>query len=187
MLRLAFQAGNKKVYLPHLDSSRSGTNRRGFSIVESIIGIFIVASVFTTFLAILPQAIKTESHAQRTIIATSLAQEGIEMVRNLRDNNLKLGNDAFTIYSSGGLFPAYDPFNNSFNIGAGVYGFQSAIYLPYTAGGIDYTDDTYFPGFTRTVGLKAVDESVEVTSTVTYDTEEMAKITATLYNWGQKK
>jgi len=73
-------------------------NQKGFSIVESIIGIAIVASVFVTFLALLPRVFETEKQALRIVVATNLAQEGIEMIRSLRDNNLKENRNSFYPY-----------------------------------------------------------------------------------------
>jgi len=66
-------------------------NKRGFSFVESIIGIAIVGGVFVTFLALIPGIIKTESDVQKKIIANNLAIEGVEMLLNLRENNIKNG------------------------------------------------------------------------------------------------
>lgn len=70
-------------------------NQKGFSLLESIIGVFIAGTVFITFLEILPKMVVAESVARKTVVATNLAQEGIEKVRNIRDNNLKIGNGPF--------------------------------------------------------------------------------------------
>ena len=154
----------KKVYPP---------NRRGFSIIESVIGICIVGSIFTTFLAILPQAINNEAHALRTIVATSLAQEGIEMVRNLRDNNLKSGCDAFEA-SDDCIFPnerSVLPF--TWNIVAEETFEGKAIDMP--------------DKFKREIYIVDQSDSMKIFSLVSYNGDEMAKIETTLYNWGQKK
>lgn len=169
---------NKKVYPP---------NRQGFSIMESIIGIAIVSGVFVAFLALLPSIIKTESHAQRTIIATNLAQEGVEMIRNLRDNNLKIGCDAFDNPDVAGcIFPYYP--NEGVDVGwVSVYDWDEEIYKPYTNPvGTDNDHDDY-PGFARSFVLGDLsDGAIDVTVSVKYNEKLMAELTTTLYSWGEK-
>ena len=68
---------------------------KGFSLVESLVGVFIAGTAFLAFLTILPKVMTSETMARKSIIATNLAQEGVEKVRNLRDNNLKNLHNAF--------------------------------------------------------------------------------------------
>lgn len=61
--------------------------QRGFTIVELIITIFILSSsvlgIFSAFLAVI---ILTHNISDR-FMAAYLAQEGVEIIRNMRDNN----------------------------------------------------------------------------------------------------
>jgi len=75
---------------------------KGFSLVESIIGVAIAGAVFVAFLNILPKMIQAETFARDNIVATGLAQEGIEMARNMRDNALKGNNCNFVFSDTGG-------------------------------------------------------------------------------------
>lgn len=62
-------------------------NKKGFTIIELIISIFIlsiaVIGVFSAFSAI----VILTSDAADKLVASYLSQEGIEIVRNIRDNN----------------------------------------------------------------------------------------------------
>ena len=64
-------------------------NKKGFMMGEAVIAIFIVGTTLITFLSILSSMLKMEFQKRDYIIAANLAQEGIEIVRNIRDNNLK--------------------------------------------------------------------------------------------------
>ena len=52
---------NKKVYPPRLDSSRSGTNRRGITFVEAIINIYIYVLIISVTIMVAVTFIKTRS------------------------------------------------------------------------------------------------------------------------------
>lgn len=174
--------------------TRQARNYKGFSLVESIIGVAIAGGVFVVFLALLPKIIQTESHAQRVIIATNLAQEGIEMVRNLRDNNLKI---------------TYTKDNKDKYCGAfetPVYPFEwNCIFTPESDDiVVDFFSNPYFEeyfyvsekvieipeNFTRTISVKkdtADANNRKITSTVNYNGIEMAKIETILYPWGESQ
>lgn len=62
-------------------------NRAGFTIVELIITIFILSfSIFGVYNAFLTVIILTHEASDR-FTAAYLAQEGLEIIRNMRDNN----------------------------------------------------------------------------------------------------
>jgi len=60
---------------------------KGFSLVETLVAITILLVTMTAPLYALTQAVLFASIARDKIIATSLAEEGIEYVRSIRDNN----------------------------------------------------------------------------------------------------
>ena len=57
--------------------------------IEAAFSIFIVGTILITFMAVMGSLYRTEFAKRDLIIATNLAQEGIEIVRNVRDNNWK--------------------------------------------------------------------------------------------------
>lgn len=146
-------------------------NHKGFSLIESMVGVFIASGVFIVFLAILPKVIQTETQAQRTLIATNLAQEGIEMIRNLRDNNLK--NNACTAFGGPSA--------------SGCVTFPTGIVEP------SFLNDTFSSTqinmpqsiFTRTISISGSSDNRVITSTVSFGGKNVP-IQSTLYAWGDK-
>lgn len=71
---------------------------KGFSIVEVLISSFVLAIGLVAIMALIASGLKNSFETRDTIIATGLAQEGIELVRNVRDNNLAAGGDGFAAF-----------------------------------------------------------------------------------------
>lgn len=63
----------------------------GFSLLEVMTVLFIVSIGMIGTLALIIQNIQTEKINQGDLIACQLAQEGIELVREVRDNNWRAG------------------------------------------------------------------------------------------------
>jgi len=63
-------------------------NKGGFSIAEVMISSFVLVVGLTAIISLLIENIKQSSDVRSSIIASQLAQEGVELVRNIRDNNL---------------------------------------------------------------------------------------------------
>ena len=64
---------------------------KGFTIVETIIAIFVFSVAITAVMAVFSRGIESTDYAKNKMIASYLAQEGIEHIRNLRDNYLFFG------------------------------------------------------------------------------------------------
>lgn len=61
--------------------------KRGFSIGEVLISSFLLLVGIVTATALIVQNMREAFDARDTIIAAQLAQEGVELVRNVRDTN----------------------------------------------------------------------------------------------------
>lgn len=61
--------------------------KRGFTILELIVAIFIVITGLVAAASLMTYSISAVIIGKSQIIATNLAQEGLEVVRNIRDNN----------------------------------------------------------------------------------------------------
>ena len=68
-------------------------NRSGFTLIEVIVAIFILTIGVMGAYAVVQQIIASTSITSSRLVAAYLAQEGIEIVRNIRDTNFILGND----------------------------------------------------------------------------------------------
>jgi hypothetical protein len=60
---------------------------KGFSFIESMLAVFLVSVGLITALKLLTAGIKDSMNSRDQFIASLLAQEGVELVRNIRDNN----------------------------------------------------------------------------------------------------
>jgi type II secretory pathway pseudopilin PulG len=62
-------------------------NSNGFSLVEVIISVFLVAVGLIAVISLLSGTLSNSIDSRNQVIAVLLAQEGTELVRNIRDNN----------------------------------------------------------------------------------------------------
>lgn len=63
------------------------TPMRGFTLVETLVAITVVVTAMVGPLYAVQQSLNASRTAREQLIASSLAQEGVEYVRNIRDNN----------------------------------------------------------------------------------------------------
>lgn len=62
-------------------------NKKGFTLMEVMVSFSIITLGLVGAMSLASQNIQAEEINKNTIIATELAQEGLELVRNKRDNN----------------------------------------------------------------------------------------------------
>lgn len=63
--------------------------RSGFTLVEIVVVLFIISLGLIGVLTLIIQNIQSQSYNKNNLIAYQLAQEGIELVRKVRDSNWK--------------------------------------------------------------------------------------------------
>jgi prepilin-type N-terminal cleavage/methylation domain-containing protein len=63
---------------------------KGFSIIEVLVAISVILVSFTAALNLINRSMAFHDLAYSRLVASYLAQEGIEIVRNIRDNNFIL-------------------------------------------------------------------------------------------------
>lgn len=195
----------------HNKNAREGF-RKGFLLPDVMIAVFVTASALVATLAAIAPSIKLEAYKRDEIIATGLAQEGIELVRNVRDNNWKMCDDGNSFPCTGSAIPRDAFFSSSFptsNTNNGVShcadASTGALHDPgcaldsnssklYRSNGGVYTHSASSGNvskFKRTVTVKtpAANDTREITSTVTWGSGASAHsvtLTDTLTNWGNK-
>jgi prepilin-type N-terminal cleavage/methylation domain-containing protein len=76
---------------------------RGFTLVETLVAIAIFTISILGLLIVLTQSITSTSYAKQKIVASYLAQEGIEYIRNLRDT--------YVLYDATSPQAGWDAFN----------------------------------------------------------------------------
>ena len=73
-----------------MSSSEASAGReavRGFTLVETLVAIAVIATAITGPLYAVQQSLNASRTARDQLIASALAQEGVEFVRNTRDSN----------------------------------------------------------------------------------------------------
>lgn len=172
------------------------TPMRGFTLVETLVAITVVVTAMVGPLYAVQQSLNASRTAREQLVASSLAQEGMEYVRGLRDSNYLyvLANPGsgrswlFGVNGTGGSVNCItaacvvDPTQNTVSRTIAPL-YLSATNLYNQAGSGTQTI------YTRRVQLTAVPGSVSemvVTVTVTWTTKSQTRnvtITERLHNW----
>ncbi len=72
---------------------------RAFSILEVVLSASVLSIGMLSMVAVMSSSLAKVLNSQKVIIATELAQEGVELVRNFRDNDLAVGGNGFNRFS----------------------------------------------------------------------------------------
>lgn len=147
----------------------------GFTLIETLIAVTILLIAVVGPIALIGDSIRKMYYARDEALAINLAQEGIEMVRQVRDSNMLSGSAWLTTLADGtymidaGNFMAGSP--STFVIYCGAVCIPQPIYIDSATG--LYRQGTVFTStrFSRIVtisgaGLPANER--QVTSTVTW-------------------
>ena len=73
---------------------------RAFSILEVVLSASVLSIGMLAMVAVMSGSLARVLNSQKVIIATELAQEGAELVRNFRDNDLAAGGNGFNRFSN---------------------------------------------------------------------------------------
>lgn len=155
-------------------------NGAGFTLIEAIVSLLIFSVSLTAIFYLLTNNLREASLIKNNFIASGLVQEGMEAVRNIRDNDWYLGNPFGTTIPDGSyrvqwnsqtlLSLAPDPYLKKYS-GTGLFSY-------------DIGDDTIFK---RTVAINTVSsEEKRVTVTVTWKEGKRDRSVSAedhLYNW----
>ncbi|OHA24390.1 MAG: hypothetical protein A3D50_00025 [Candidatus Taylorbacteria bacterium RIFCSPHIGHO2_02_FULL_44_12] len=69
---------------------KNNINNGGFTIVETLVAITVLMIAIAGPLVVASKGLRAAVYARNQMIASYLAQESIEMIKNMRDNNLAL-------------------------------------------------------------------------------------------------
>lgn len=89
--------------------------RPGFTIVEIMVVLLVVALALVGILSLITQTIQGQSYNKDNLTASQLAQEGIELIRRVRDSNWKASQPFNTNLAPavGMVFPYYMDYRDS--------------------------------------------------------------------------
>jgi type II secretory pathway pseudopilin PulG len=167
-------------------------NTDGFTIIEAIIAILVLTMGLVPVLFFATSILNVSSNIRNNLIAANLAQEGIEVVRAIRDRDWLLGNG----FNNGQYLSTPDTWRVQYNSDAPI-NLGANPPLKVDLGGIyNYSDGTDTQ-FRRTITVTEIASNVElmVVSEVTWPSRGGAtvpgcpvgtrcvKAESHLYNW----
>lgn len=75
--------------------------KKGFSLIEVMMAIFLVSTGLVVIMSLLSMGIKNFVQNKNNLMASFLSQEGVELVRNIRDTNWVNGVSSFNGIGTG--------------------------------------------------------------------------------------
>ncbi|MDX1535469.1 MAG: prepilin-type N-terminal cleavage/methylation domain-containing protein [Candidatus Spechtbacterales bacterium] len=81
---------------------------KGFTLLEVLISIFVLTVGVGSMLVLISDSLQTISATRNSVVAANLAQEGIEVVRGIRDSNWIDGNAYDTGITDGSYCVNFD-------------------------------------------------------------------------------
>jgi len=156
-------------------SKQKSVPRRGFSLVETLVAVSILLIAVLAPMRIVAQSIKASVTSREQLIAVFLAQEGIEAMTRLRDNDYLDGGPTWSWYSglpgacTNGTGCDYDVDSDSFTPCSGS---NCLMYIDENGGGnVFYSHDSGDTPtqFTRKIFVsEPTSGEAEITSTVSW-------------------
>lgn len=82
--------------------------KSGFTLVEVVVILFVMSMGLIGVLSLIVQNIQSQSYNKSNLMAYQLAQEGVELIRKVRDSNWREGLPYDDKLASGEYFMSYD-------------------------------------------------------------------------------
>jgi len=140
--------------------------QKGFTLLETLFAVLIFSAALVSLMTIAGRGISASNIAREQVVAYYLAQEGLEVARNIRDSNLLQG-----LYWSQGLeaCPPDDPCNIEY-VSGGAPGLESGDLAMYQDADGFFTEPGEATQFTRAIVLEPYqDHEYLVTATVSWN------------------
>jgi len=152
-------------------------SKKGFTLIETLVALAIFASSVAVLVSMTASGVTNTNFAKNKITASYLAQEGIEMVRNIRDTAV------ITNPTNG-----WSSFSNTIvNSACGTASCDIEPTSLVVSTDPSPTIKTDFPGFIRSITVESKSPNeVKVTSKVTWKQGGQPKevsMTENLFNW----
>lgn len=153
-------------------------SNKGFTLIEVAVSVFVLVLGTMTIVGVMANSLKIINVASQTTIAANLSQEGIEVVRNIRDTNWVEGDPYDTGIATGNYCVNYD----SETLGSCASNQMYWDGLSYNHDGAGRLTD-----FIRTINISSQTDSedigyIRVISTVNWDNFNVTTETH-LYDW----
>lgn len=150
----------------------------GFTLAETLFSISIFGVVLTAVMFILVRNSNDAQFIKNSYIASGLVQEGIEVVRNLRDNEWSSGKAWGALVQDGTWSVQWDSLALGINPAATLNKDANGFYT-YAAGAVT--------PFSRSISITSINTvEKKIVATVSWNEKGAAKILSAeehLYNW----
>jgi Tfp pilus assembly protein PilV len=163
-------------------------NNDGFSFIELLAVMFIVNVALITLISMSMQAIQTERFNRNVLIAAQLAQEGIELVRNIRDTDWQAGASPNSVFNpaSDGVYAMDYTLSPATALTGGLADANAKLYLD-SSGYFSHSSTGSSTKFRRAITIQTNGAtSTDVSSEVQFSDGVAArnyKVETTLYDW----
>lgn len=163
--------------------------KNSFTILEVMLAIFILTTAVGASFALIQQTLIAVSVSQSKLVACYLAQEGIELVKNIRDNNWLLQRSNPTVSWKDGLTngvweAGYNDLVLSPNLNRNLYIEGATGFYKYINSPLPGDTET---SYKRTVSITEIGESaLEVKTAVEWKERGRThniEVVDRLYNW----
>jgi len=153
--------------------------RTGFTLVEALVALVVLTVALGPALVLTSNVSSTAAAVKNNLIAANLAQEGVEVIRGIRDTNWFLGS-AFDNGLANGTYRVEWNSNSVIGLGSNPFIKENNGLYNYTSG-----TDTVFK---RTITISKINASElrvisEVTWTERGDRAKSTKAESHLFNW----
>ena len=135
-------------------------NKKGFTIIESMISVLMLAVVIAAVSGLVQRSLATNYFSKEQIIANYLAGEAVEYVRHVRDSNFIANNDWLTgIADCFDTVCKVDTVNNSMSMCDLANGDCRLYFTDDDQGGYYSYNGSVLSNYTRTVEIKVISEN----------------------------
>lgn len=100
----------------HIGKIQMTVRRRGFSLIEVIISLFVLSVGFVGIMSLATSTLRSSFLQRDAVTASLLVQEGSELVYNIRDTSLAKGEQAFTDIPAINAEYRVDPFGSEVSL-----------------------------------------------------------------------
>lgn len=170
------------------------TNSKGFTLIEVLAVIFVITVGVTAVYSLLQTTMSSSNLVSKKLTATYLAQEGVEIVRHVRDSNwLEMRNNSNSTISWDHHFPPQSVGEENYEIDYQELNKQEPDFTPYSGRYLEVNNDGYYgynigedTSYKRKIALNNKGDIIEVDVTVTFSyhgKDYSIKVKENLYKW----
>lgn len=156
-------------------------NKKGFTLLELIVCVFIISLGLIGVLSLVIQNVQAQYINKNSLIASQLAQEGLELTRNIRDNNWLTAGANWDDGLAAGTYKV--DYSNGISSASGIN--EAKLYINAN-GFYDHINTGTASGFNRLITVSDSTDSITITCLVEwYERGFTHRYSAQtiLYNW----